>query len=100
MSVETSGELIDLSLNIRRLREEKGWSTRELAKRVGTSHPAIIRWEKPVPSMTLESLDKLADVFGVKIRDLFEPLGEKRCITTTIKKRPPGKIDKGFLVED
>lgn len=47
MSLETAGELIDLSLNIRRLRKVQGWTIRGLAARVGTSGPAVSRWEQP-----------------------------------------------------
>ena len=67
------GELIDLSLNIARLRKERGWSQRELARRMGTSHPRVNGWEHPIPDMTLRSLERLANVFEVSIRDLFEP---------------------------
>lgn len=73
MSVRTAGERINLSLNITHLREKKGWSKRELARRIGTHHPVIIRWEQPVAPITIDSVEKLADVFGVSICDLFSP---------------------------
>jgi len=72
MSVATSSELINVSLNIRRLRENKGWSVRELAKKLNTSHPTVVRWEQPIPNITLDSLENIADVFGVSIKSLFE----------------------------
>lgn len=74
MSVGTAGEMIDLSLNIRRLREARGWSMSELARRLGTKHPTIWRWERPVTSMSLNSLSELADIFGVSMRELLSPL--------------------------
>lgn len=71
MSVQTMGELFNLSANIRGLRLQNGWSVRGLADRLDTSHPTVIRWEQPVPTMNLESLVKIADVFGVSIAELF-----------------------------
>lgn len=48
----TSDELKPRSPSIRRLREAKGWSRKDLAKKVGCSQQAISSVEKPVTKDT------------------------------------------------
>lgn len=72
MSVSTAGEILDLNFNIRALRIKNGWTQRELANRIGTSHPNVNRYEQPgYQSMSLNTLEKLAEVFGVSMADLL-----------------------------
>ena len=52
------------SKKIKMLRVEKGWSQRELAKRVGVSQPHIWRYEKGVSTPNLIMIEKLCTVFG------------------------------------
>ena len=56
---------------LHRLREERGWSQRELAKRVGTTRNTINRWEigNRHPSVTM--LERLAQAFKIGIAALL-----------------------------
>lgn len=71
MNVETAGELLNLSENIHQLRKRRGWSQQKLADKLNVPRPAVTRWEQPITAMNLNSLEKIADVFGVNIQDLF-----------------------------
>lgn len=57
--------------NIRRLREERGWSQRKLAELTGLKHPNISRLEAAENYPTLDTIAKFAQVFGVEIGDLI-----------------------------
>ena len=61
---------------LRVLRAERRWSQAELAARVGVSRQAInaVETSKHVPSLTLAFA--LAEAFGLKIEDVFDPKGK------------------------
>lgn len=58
--------------NIRRLRQERGWSQTELGNRIGVGLKTIARYEKAASAPSFHSLDSLAEAFGVSISTLFE----------------------------
>ena len=57
-------------MRIRELRERRGISQSELARRMGVKHPSVVQWEtgKAMPA----KLPKLAEVLGVEIGELFD----------------------------
>ena len=60
---------------IRVLRAENRWSQADLADRVGVSRQAInaVETEKHDPSLLLAF--NIAEAFGLKIEDVFDPKG-------------------------
>lgn len=66
--------MTDLVHNIRALRQEAGLSQAELADRVGVSQTWISRLELGQGNPTLNTLNRLAEAFDVRITDL---LGEQ-----------------------
>ena len=56
-----------MALMIVRLREERGWSQRDLAKKTGIKQPQIARLEKGGQMPTIETLWKLADALNAKV---------------------------------
>jgi putative transcriptional regulator len=58
---------------VRELRTAKGWSQGELAERLGVSRQTVnaIETERYDPSLPLAFV--IADLFGKRIEDLFEP---------------------------
>ncbi len=49
------------------LRTAKGWSQRELAKKLGTKAPNVSNWENDKGSPSAETLKELAQVFDVSV---------------------------------
>jgi len=56
---------------IRVLRAEKGWSQAELAERVGVSRNSINAIENGKFDPSLPLAFRIAEVFGLKIEDVF-----------------------------
>lgn len=50
---------------LKELREEKGLTLSQLAREIGVSHVAILRWENKTRIPTIESLKALAIFFNV-----------------------------------
>jgi transcriptional regulator with XRE-family HTH domain len=61
-----------LAENMKRLRRERGWSQEELADRVGRHRTFISQIERATKSPTLDTLERIADAFGVKIGELVD----------------------------
>lgn len=58
---------------IKRIRENKGLSLREVASRSGLSHSGLSNYENGKRSLDIDQLDKLCSVLGV---DMLEFLSE------------------------
>jgi transcriptional regulator with XRE-family HTH domain len=57
--------------NVIRLREEKGWNRSELGRRSGVDQSHISRYEKGDRHIGTESLEKIANAFGIEMYELF-----------------------------
>lgn len=56
---------------IRMLREARGWTQAELAKKIGAHVNTIARWEQGAIPPGTRSLHLLAVIFGVTVDDLI-----------------------------
>jgi ribosome-binding protein aMBF1 (putative translation factor) len=62
-------QALKLAIKIAALREKKGLSQQELAKRMGTSQQAISRIESgEYEGFTLKTLEKIAEATGMKVK--------------------------------
>ncbi|MCM1546209.1 MAG: helix-turn-helix transcriptional regulator [Clostridiales bacterium] len=61
---------MELNETIKYYREQKGISQLELAKRIGTSHQNINRWESGEVSPSIEFCVRLADFYGISLDEL------------------------------
>jgi len=82
----TSEQVISMIVNkLRELREAKMktsdeteiWTQEGLAKRLGVTRQTIISMEKGTYNPSLALAFKLANMFGVKIEDIFEFRGDR-----------------------
>lgn len=55
------------------LREQRGWSQRELADRAGMKQPQLARLETGQVEPKLDTLQRLATAMGCRVRVSFEP---------------------------
>ena len=58
---------------LRVLRAERDWTQEDLAQRLGVSRQAVIAIEKEKYDPSLPLAFKVAQLFGKKIEDIFEP---------------------------
>lgn len=58
--------------NIRELRDRRGWTQAELAKRMGTSQQQVDRLEKSDRTLTWPWMRRLAKAFGCHPMDLVD----------------------------
>lgn len=61
------GERQDVGRVLKRLREEAGFSQRELADRLGVQQPAIARWEAGGVNIPLNRIEEIVACFGYGI---------------------------------
>ena len=62
---------------LRALRAEHGYSLRALAKLVGVTANAVLRWEKAEATPTRDKMIELAEAFGVEAGWLAWGLGDR-----------------------
>lgn len=58
---------------VKEMREERGWSQGELAKRLNVSRQTVISIEKERYNPSLDLAFTLADLFERRIEDIFIP---------------------------
>lgn len=58
---------------VKEMREERGWSQGELAKRLNVSRQTVISIEKERYNPSLDLAFSLADLFERRIEDIFTP---------------------------
>lgn len=59
-----------ISTTILRLRQERGWSQQDLARRLGVAKSTVLKWETGAVEPRLRQLRELSSVFGVTIDNL------------------------------
>jgi transcriptional regulator with XRE-family HTH domain len=67
---------VGLPFQLKAMREQEGWTQKQLAERLGTKQPAIVRLEQPgYGRFTLSTLKQLAEIFDVGLVVKFVPFG-------------------------
>ena len=61
-----------LGMMISSLRKEKGMTQLELAEKMGVTDKAVSKWERDLSYPDLNSIPKLAEIFGVSVEDLMQ----------------------------
>lgn len=61
-----------LADNMRRLREERGWSQEDLAAHSGIHHTQISRIERMQNSVGIDMVGRIAVAFGVRVGELLD----------------------------
>ncbi|NYH18775.1 helix-turn-helix domain-containing protein [Paraburkholderia bryophila] len=79
--------------NLRRFREDLGWSQEQLGSAMGSDRAVIGRYERSSSRMNLERADELARALGLDVRVLLES-----PTTGEIVRRPPGAPVSSRLV--
>ena len=61
-----------LGMMISSLRKEKEMTQLELAEKMGVTDKAVSKWERDLSYPDLNSIPKLAEIFGVSVEDLMQ----------------------------
>lgn len=61
-----------LSLNMKRLRQERGWSQEELADAAGLDRTYVSGIERLKRNPTIPVVDRIAKAFGCRLGDLLD----------------------------
>lgn len=61
-----------LSRNLRRLRQERGWSQEDFAHRAGLHRTYVSDLERGARNPTITVVDRLAVTLGVRVGDLLD----------------------------
>ncbi len=76
MKLTKNQTIILLGSRVRQLRKERGWTQAQLAERIDKTTEMICHLENGSASTKLKTLDKLANVFDVKVPDLLKEPSE------------------------
>ena len=63
------------------LREQRGWSQRELADRAGMKQPQLARLETGQVEPKLDTLQRLAKAMGCEVHVSFQPVDQQPATT-------------------
>ncbi len=74
---ERASRAFELAEEVRSLRETKGHSQSELARRIGSTQPAVARLESGGVAPTIETLERIAGALGLEFSVSFSR-GEKK----------------------
>ena len=62
----------DILGEITRLRQERGWTEYELAKRTGIPQPSISTWYRKNQMITIPTLEKVCKAFDITLSQFFD----------------------------
>jgi DNA-binding XRE family transcriptional regulator/tetratricopeptide (TPR) repeat protein len=80
-----------VNTRLRKARLERGWTQRELADRIGTTHVNVSRWEKNKTSPSAYFQQKLSKVFGqtpAALGLVLSSLSDERIVDIPIARSP------------
>ncbi len=94
---------VGLPMQLREMRESRGWKQAEVAKKIGTAQPRFPVMEKPgYGNFSLTTLKKLASVFDVGLIVSFVPFSEMIDFRESISRKRlaiPGFCDEYVRLE-
>lgn len=61
----------EMRYSLKELRARKQWTQQETAKRLGISPQTYNAWEKDISHVAISKVNALANLFGVKIGQIF-----------------------------
>src|SRR3954453_4530913 len=63
--------MAQFGISVRKLRQKRGWSQTELARRAGVSHPTVSQVERGVLAPTTETREAIARALGTAVDVAF-----------------------------
>lgn len=87
-----------ISKNLKKLRESKTpYSQKEFAELIGVKQNTYSTWESGTADVKSEYIPKIAELFGVEIKDLFETFSTKIKISQINKDNKDNSVNNGMV---
>lgn len=67
------GSRLIVARNVMRMRIQHGWTQQQLARSLGVTQPRIAQMESASANVQIDTLDRLAAVFGIEPARLLQP---------------------------
>lgn len=61
----------EIRYTLKELRARKNWTQRETARKLGISEQTYNAWEKDISGVAISKVNALAELFGVRIGQIF-----------------------------
>ncbi|MCM1326929.1 MAG: helix-turn-helix transcriptional regulator [Bacteroidales bacterium] len=61
----------DIKYSLKELRARKNWTQQQTAKKLGVSTQTYNAWEKNISNVAISKVNAIANLFGVKISQIF-----------------------------
>lgn len=61
----------EIKYTLKELRARKNWTQKETAQKLGISEQTYNAWEKDVSNVAISKVSALAELFGVRIGQIF-----------------------------
>ncbi len=90
MTVKTSDRIEPnmthrVAARIRELREQRGWSVRELSRRSKLAPESVSRSERGITEVTITNLSKICTGLGLSVAEFFAPIDENESLFEQIR---------------
>lgn len=97
-SNENRGELMNIGMEIKKLRTEKGITLKELSEKSELSIGFLSQLERGLTTIAVDSLEKLADILEVHVTHFFNyPLKRKYMILRSYEQEIMDSVGGGFI---
>ncbi len=88
--------MVKVSKNIKKLRQDRGFTQDGLAEKINVSRQAISSWENGRTQPDLEMLEALSEAFGVPMEELI--YGEKRKTTLAEAEAKENRVSTAVII--
>ena len=100
---ETSAKIMDVAQRIWELREVSGFSSEDMAEKLGITVEAYNRYESGAEDLPFSFIHNCALLFGVELADLLEGESAARLTTYSVVRRGKGRVtsqEQDIVVRD
>lgn len=87
---------MSVGTNLKRLRSKTKYSQQDIADMLDVDRLTYVKWENETTEVKSSFLPKLADIFGVKIEDLFETSPAR--IISINNDNATGNLNNGIII--
>ncbi len=96
--MKLGGEVMNIGMEIKKLRTEKGMTLKELSEKSELSVGFLSQLERGLTTIAVDSLEKLADILEVHLTHFFDyPLKRKDIVLRSYQQELINSVEGGFI---